>query len=831
MVKPFPGSLVAGCLATMSVAIVSGQAPPPRPKPAAVRSSRAQAPATTAAAGSVAKPAVAADVSTQRALVDQYCVVCHNGKLKTAGLLLDQLDLAHLGEHAEIGEKVVRKLRAGMMPPSGMPRPDPATREALITWMETELDHHASTNLTPPGIHRLNRTEYSNAIRDLLGLEVDASKFLPSDDSTHGFDNIAGALTMSPALMEAYLSAAGKISRLAIGDVTAPTQAVYTVPEDVTQNYHIEGLPFGTRGGMLIKHEFPADAEYVFKILPVNKGNMAGSSAFGEVKGEQLEVTIDGERVHLFDWDEEVAKGEAVHAGADTERIPIKAGLHTIGVTFLATNYAPGNDLNTQFLRSTIQTGTIPGFTFYPHVGIVRIDGPYDAKGANDTESRRKIFVCHPTGQKDEEACARKIVSTLATRAYRRTATPADVGALMEFYQAGRNDGTFDQGIERAIRRLLADPEFVYRREAQPANVAPGKAYHISDLALASRLSFFLWSSIPDDQLIGLAAQGRLHDPAVLEQQVRRMLADPKSEALVDNFTGQWLNVRSLATDNPTVSLYPDFDDNLRDAFRTEIELFFGSVVHEDRSILDLLTADYTYVNERLAKHYGIPNIYGPQFRRVTLPADLDMRRGLLGKGALMTVTSQPARTSPVARGKWFLQTFLGVSPPDPPPNVPAIKPKADDNGSGNVREPTMRETMEAHHTNPVCATCHRIFEPIGLTLENFDAIGTWRTSVDGRPIDTAGTLVDGTKVDGVASLRGVLVRYQDQFARVVAEKLLTYALGRGVEYQDMPLVRSIVHDAAGSNYRFTSLVMSIVKSAPFQMNTKEAETTQQAAR
>ena len=827
--------LVTGCLSVISVAFVAGQAPRPRQgatsapqRPAGLTAERPpgpQAPASPTSATPVP------DDSKQRALVDQYCVVCHNQKLKTANLLLDQLDLAHIGEHPEIGEKIVRKLRAGMMPPSGMPRPDFATRESLITWMEKELDGHSSTNLPAPGIHRLNRVEYNNVIRDLLGLEVDASKFLPSDDSTHGFDNIAGALTMSPALMEAYLSAAGKISRLAIGSVTAPTQAVYVAPEDVSQDYHIEGLPFGTRGGMLIKHEFPADAYYVFQIFPINKGNMGGSGAFGSVTGEQLEVTVDGEQVHQFDWDSELQNGQAVHAGADTEWIYVKAGLHTVGITFLATNYAPGNDLNAKFLRSTIQTGNLPGMTFYPHVGRVRVEGPYDAKGAKDTPSRRKIFVCRPTNAKDEESCARQIVTTLAKRAYRRPPTPQDIGTLMEFYLQGRNDGSFDSGIERSLRRLLADPEFVYRRETEPVNLAPGKTYRVSDLALASRLSFFLWSSIPDDELMNLANQGKLKDPVVLEQQVRRMVADPKSKSLIENFTGQWLNVRSLQTDAPTVTIYPDFDDNLRQAFRRETELFFDSIVHEDRSILDLLTADYTFVNERLARHYGIPSVYGPQFRRVQLGADLDMRRGLLGKGALLTVTSQPARTSPVSRGKWFLQTFLGVSPPDPPPNVPAIKPKADDNGSGNVKELTMRQQMDQHHANPVCATCHRIFEPIGLAMENYDAIGAWRTQVDGTPIDASGVLVDGTKVDGVVSLRNVLVQYQDQFVRVVAEKLLTYALGRGVEYPDMPLVRSIVRDAAKDKYRFSSLVMGIVKSAPFQMNTKGSEVIQQAAR
>jgi hypothetical protein len=775
----------------------------------------------------------APDVSQQRALVDQYCVTCHNQKLKTGNLLLDELDLARLADHPEIAEKVIRKLRAGMMPPNGMPRPEPEALEGLISWMEREIDAKATPHLPPPGIHRLNRSEYANVIRDLLGLEVDAAKFLPSDDSTSGFDNIAGALRMSPALMEAYLSAAGKISRLAIGSTTAASQAVYIAPEDVSQDYHIEGLPFGTRGGMLIKHEFPADAYYVFQVFPINKGNMGGSGAFGEVTGEQLKVYVDGELAHWFDWDGELSRGTAVHAGANTKWIYVKAGLHTVGVTFSATNYAPGYDLNAKFMRSTIQTGSLPGMTFYPHVGRVRIEGPYDPEGADDTPSRRKIFICKPTSAREEESCARQIVTNLAKRAYRRPATGQDVGTLMQFYLTGRNEGgSFDAGIERAVRRLLADPEFIYRRETEPANVAPGQSYRLNDLALAARLSFFLWSSIPDDELMAVAAQGRLRNPDVLEQQVRRMLADPKSQSLIANFTGQWLNVRALESNDPLVNFYPDFDDNLRQSFRREVELFFDSIVHEDRSILDLIDADYTFVNERLAKHYGIPNVYGPQFRRVALTTDLDMRRGLLGKGSLLTTTSQAARTSPVTRGKWFLQTFLGISPPDPPPNVPAITEKKDD-GAGNLKEPTMRQRMEQHRRNPVCASCHRIFEPIGLTLENFDAVGTYRTLDEGSPIDTSGVLVDGTKVNGVASLREVLHRYSPQYVRVVSEKLLIYALGRGVEYADMPLVRSIVRDASASNYRFSSIVMGIVKSNAFQMNTKQAAVTvtQQAAR
>jgi len=770
-------------------------------------------------------PAHATAASAQRALVDRYCVVCHNAKLKTANLLLDGLDLTRLGDHAEIGEKVVRKLRAGLMPPTGMPRPDPATLESLIRWMEAELDRSAVPHLPPPGLHRLNRTEYANAIRDLLGLEVDATKFLPPDDSTRGFDNIAGALTMSPALMEAYLSAAGKISRLAIGTVAAPTQAVFDVPPDTAQNHYIEGLPFGTRGGLLIKYNFPGDGEYSFRAKGVT-GYF--QRVLGQVAGEQLEVTIDGERVWLFDWDRDILNTTGV--GKATPRIPVTAGMHTVGVTFLATNDVPGTELNKPFERTMNTPGEISGFLFYPHVGQVTIEGPYETHGATDTASRRKIFVCTPASAQVEDACARTIVSTLARHAFRRPATAADLTSLMKFYEAGRTEGgTFDAGIEGALQRILADPEFIYRGEREPATPAAGVSYPISDLALASRLSFFLWSSIPDDELIDVAAKGTLSNPEMLDRQVRRMLADPRSEALISNFTGQWLNVRSLKASEPVVNLFPDFDDNLRAAFQREVELFFESIVREDRSVLDLLTADYTFVNERLAKHYGIHNIYGPRFRRVTLPAELDMRRGLLGKGALLTVTSAAARTSPVVRGKWFLQTFLGVSPPDPPPNVPVLAEKPPDT-TGNAKAPTLRQAMEAHRSNPVCASCHQIFEPMGMALENFDAVGAWRTEDAGAPVDATGVMPDGTKLDGVGSLRGALERYSDQFARVVTEKLLIYALGRGVEYQDMPVVRSIARDAAATRYRFSSLVSAIVKSDPFRRNMKTAGRGQQQA-
>jgi mono/diheme cytochrome c family protein len=814
----------AGAAATLLAAFVSSQSPligqgstpgrPPAPAgaPAPVRTPAAVRPA----AAPPAPPGAPADQAAQRALLDQYCVTCHNARLKTANLLLDQLDLDKLGEHAEIAEKVVRRVRAGLMPPTGVKRPDAATLDRFAQWVEARVDAAAPVHLPAPGLHRLNRTEYANAIRDLLALEVDATKFLPADDSTRGFDNIAGALTMSPALMEAYLSAAGKISRLAIGTATAPTQAVFDVPADTAQNHHVEGLPFGTRGGMLISHEFPADGLYSFTVKGVTGYFQA---VLGGVRGEQLEVTVDGERVKLFDWDKEISNTTGL--GKATPRVPVKAGLHKVGVTFLATNDIPGTELNKPFQRTMNTPGSIPGFLFYPHVGQVTIEGPFEATPATDTASRRKIFTCKPATAAQETPCARSIVSTIARRAFRRPVAAADQRLLMEFYQdARRESGSFDAGIEAAVQRILADPEFIYRGEPEPAALASGRSYRISDLALASRLSFFLWSSIPDDELIDVAAKGMLRDPATLERQVRRMLKDPRSEALIANFTGQWLGVRSLRTAEPVVNLFPDYDDNLRLAFQREVELFFGSVVREDRSVLDLLTANDTFVNERVAKHYGIPNIYGPQFRRVTLPAALDARRGLLGKGALLTVTSNAARTSPVTRGKWYLQTFLGVTPPDPPPNVPALEEKAVDT-TGNQKAPTVRQTLEAHRRNPVCASCHQMFEPMGLAMEQFDAVGTWRTEDEGQPLDATATLPDGTKVDGVSSLRASLAARGDQFVRVVTEKLLTYAMGRGVEYQDMPTLRAVVRSAAANKYAFSSLVLGIVKSQPFQMNTK----------
>jgi len=786
--------------------------------------------------------------AAQRAIINQYCSTCHSDKAKAAGMDsarkidFDRLDIAGVSRDAETWERVVRKLRAGMMPPSGIRRPDRETYKGLIAWLENELDRNAVTYTPPPGLHRLNRTEYANVLQDLLDLNIDPAKYLPSDDSTHGFDNIAGALGVSSTLVEAYVSAAQKVSRLAIGEAATPSLTVYRTPEDTSQDYHIEGLPFGTRGGMLIRHVFPSDGEYQITITPIFGDNMS-PQGFGSVPCEKLEVLLDGERIELLDWQgggrtppancggRRVAAVQSGQTGQDLGRtsmkirISTKAGLHDLGVTFLQTNFAPILDLDQHFMRDTVQTGPTPGFTYFPHVGTVRIEGPYNAKQAEDSPSRRKIFICRPTTPADETACARKIISNLATHAFRRPAINADVDSLMAFYQEGRREAKFEDGIENALARILTDPKFIYRIEAEPPNVKQGETYRVSDIDLASRLSFFLWSTIPDDELIRVAGQGKLRDPVVLEQQVRRMLKHPKAEALAVNFAGQWLNLRGLQAVGPIPMLFPDFDDPLRQAMRREVELLFDSIVREDRNVTDLLTADYTFINERLAKHYGIPNIYGSQFRRVTLGPDTDVRKGLTGKGAFLVTTAKPERTSPVTRGKWIMTNILGMSPPDPPPNVPPLPPRMTD-AAGNAKEPSMRQKMLDHRVRSDCVQCHSMMDPIGFSLENFDAIASWRTHDEGNPVDPAATVFDGTKINGPTGLRTWLATYSDQFVEVVAEKLLTYALGRGVEYQDMPLVRSLARDAAKNGNKFSALVLGIVKSKPFQMNMKMQETS-----
>jgi hypothetical protein len=764
---------------------------------------------------------VKAPISVERGFLDQYCVECHNQRLKTAGLMLDSMDITRIGENAETWEKVVRKVRAGMMPPAGIPRPERKRMDEFAAALEARLDRYAAANPQPGyvGLHRLNRAEYRNAIRDLLALEIDVTSLLPADDASFGFDNMANSLGVSSALLEGYLSAASKISRLAVGDAHAtPGLETFTAPADLSQDEHIEGLPLGTRGGLLIRHNFPADGEYRFQVALLRG---TSEELFGRTsREEKLELSIDGERIRVFDVDEEEKHRTRVDNVTQPleARVPVTAGLHVVGVAFARRTYAPSEDVfSSSYLRSSITVLDVSR-TALPHVNNVSIGGPLHVTGVSETPSRRQIFVCHPAKESEEAPCAEQIVSALARRAYRRPVNSTDLEVLMAFYRRGRANG-FEQGIEMALRRILTSPEFTFRLEKAPSNLKPGTPYRITDLELASRLSFFLWSSVPDDELLQLAAEKKLKDPAVLESQVRRMIADPRASEFVSNFAGQWLYLRNLASVAPSPDEFPGFDDNLRNAFRRETELFFGSIMHEDRSVLDLLTADYTFVNERLARHYGIPNVYGSQFRRVSL-ADTP-RRGLLGQGSILTVTSLPTRTSPVARGKWILENILGSPPPSPPAKVPSLQETANSGGE----EPSLRQRMEDHRKNPACAGCHRIMDPIGFSLENFDAVGRWRTREGNGTIDASGQLADGTKVDGPATLRQALMGYSNKFVQTMTEKLLTYALGRGVQYYDMPTVRAIVRDAARKDYRFSSIVMGIVESTPFQMQTFQMQT------
>ncbi|HUQ51834.1 MAG TPA: DUF1592 domain-containing protein, partial [Gammaproteobacteria bacterium] len=717
-----------------------------------------------------------------------------------------------VADDRETWEKVVRKLGAGMMPPASEERPDPNKKAEFLTYLETELDRLAAAEPNPgrPALHRVNRTEYANAVRDLLALEIDATALLPADDSSFGFDNIAGSLGVSPVLLERYVAAAGKISRLAIGDTTMPDrQEKYLVSGGLTQNQHLPGMPFGTRGGATFTHQFPVDAEYVIRADLVERGGrMFGANAG---KTEQLEVTLDGQRVLLAELsDYKVEDGAAI-------RMPVKAGPHTIGAAFIKKNHAPVEDVIQPFEFSLFEPAVDgdPDWTFVPHLASMSVTGPFDIAGVSDTPTRQKIFVCRPTTAREEMPCARQIVETLATRAYRHPVDREQLSTLMDFYADGREQGDFEAGIELALRRILASPEFVFRFE-RADDAAPGAVHRLSDLELASRLSFFLWSSIPDDELLKLAIDDKLHEPATLRRQVRRMLDDTRSNAFIENFAGQWLYLRNLETKGGAVEQFPNFDDNLRQAFRTETEMLFASIVREDRNLLDLLTADYTFVNDRLARHYGMEGIYGSEFRRV--PVANEARRGLLGQGSILLVTSLPERTSPVQRGVWVLENIVGAPVPTPPPVVPALEEQA-----GTKTHPrTVREQMRLHSERPFCAGCHKIMDPVGFALENFDAIGQWRTEEHGTPIDATGRLVDGTQINGAVDLRNALLKYSDRFVQTTTEKLMTYALGRGLEYYDMPTVRAIARGAAKNDYRFSSIILGIVESPAFQMRAAE---------
>jgi hypothetical protein len=770
-------------------------------------------PGATASAASAA-PAV------DRALLDKYCVGCHSGRNPTAGLAISSLDVRQIGEAAESWEKIVAKLRSRSMPPAGVPRPDAASYDTLASSLEAALDAAAAAKPNPGRsvLHRLNRAEYTNAIRDLLALDIDGRSLLPADDSGYGFDNIADVLSVSPALLERYMIAAGRISRLAIGDAaTRPAMQTYSVRPTLLQHDRMnEDQPFGTRGGLAVRHYFPVDGEYQLKIR-LQRTHANQIRGLGEPN--DLEVRLDRRRVAQFkvggdgprDAWSAVPSASVYEQTADDGlevRLEVKAGTRLVGVAFPKKSAIAEGVLEP---RLSVATYEYAGDRDSPmSVETLQISGPFGRAQAGDTPSRRRIFSCYPAQASEEDACAARVLRSLAQRAYRRPVTDADLESLRRFYVQGRKKGSFEAGIELALRAMLVDPDFLFRSARSSSSAPAGTVAPVSDIELASRLSFFLWSSIPDDELLGLAMQGELRRPATLERQVTRMLADARSRALVTNFGGQWLHVRNLRESTPDPEAFPDFDENLREAFQRETELFLESQLREDRSVVDLLSANYTFVNERLARHYGIPDVYGGHFRRVTFGDGT--RGGLLGQGGILTVTSYPNRTSPTLRGKWVLENILGAPPPAPPPNVPGLEE------SSASKPLTVRQRMEEHRRNPVCASCHAPMDPLGLALENFDGIGRWRASEAGAAVDTSATLPDGSKFDGPGGLKGHLLGQRDRFASTVAQKLLTYALGRGLEYYDAPAVRKIVTEAAPAGYRWSAIVLGIVKSTPFQM-------------
>ena len=752
-------------------------------------------------------------------MVGEYCVTCHNFDDYAGGLDLELVVSDTISSQAENWEKVIRKMRAGMMPPPGQDRPEWDHYLTLTQWLEAQIDQGAPVQPGTVGLHRLNRSEYANAIEEMLGLKIDPSLYLPADTSSRGFDNQAGSLTLSPTLLEAYVNAAAEISSMAVGFSSSPSEAMYLAPADTSQKDRVEGLPFNTRGGMLVEHTFPSDGEYKFSIQNFGLGTFH--------PGEKLELSIDGERVHLWDY---VGVGLVEGMGGDDDgslevTLPVKAGSREIGAAFLATNYRPSGNMIQEFERKSIENNEIPQVQMHPAIGMMKVIGPFNAERPVDSVSLRKVFTCQPASADEEPQCARQIISSLARQAYRRPVTDEDLGPLMAFYQRGASEGTFRDGIEVSLRRLLTDPKFLIRTEVEPEEVAEGEIYQITDLELASRMSFFMWSSIPDAELIDLAAAGRLSEPAVLEQQVKRMLQDPRSKALVNDFAQQWFYLRNLSNIFPDGIYYPNWDGELRDGFQREMELLFESVIRQDSSILTLLDANYTFVNARLARHYGIPNVYGANFRRIELPPEMDYRRGILGKGSFLSIASTEAfRTSPVKRGVWVLENILGTPPPAPPANVPALEETGEE-----VRIRSLRDQLEVHRQNEPCATCHSIMDGIGFALESFDLDGSYRT-VSGHPrqfggvsvpINSSVVLWDGTSVDGVSDLRENLMKYSPQFVRFAVEKLMTFGVGRGMEYYDMPVIRDIVHQAEDDDYRFSTLVLGVVRSPQFQMRTK----------
>ena len=769
-----------------------------------------------------------------REFVTNYCVNCHNDRLKTGNLTLESADANQVFKGAQTWEKVIVKLRSRSMPPPGIRRPDNAAYDTVAAWLETELDRAAAAHPNPgrpADLHRLNRTEYANAVRDLIGVEVDAPSMLPPDEQAHGFDTNADALLIAPALLDRYLNAAAKIARLAIGDPTIRPgfERYTTVKGNANEQTALwqtdrlgEDFSLGSRGGIAARHYFPVDGEYIFR---VRLQRTFQDVIRGLNEQSQIEIRVDGVRVGQFtlgggaelaaqaaaDY-REVKAGDMTNADDALQvRVSLKAGLRTVIATLLKSNDVQPEGLGPARIPIWSREGDVP--TVPAAISSLLIGGPYNAQVPQDSPSRRLVFVCRPASSAEENACATKILSTLARRAYRRASTDEDVRVLLGFYKTARAGGNFDAGIRAALERVLVSPDFLFRIETDPANIPPGTVYRLSDVELASRLSFFLWSSIPDDQLLDLAIRGRLRDASVLDQQVRRMLADPRARtSLVENFFEQWLETRNVWLLTPDANQhFPGFDDNLRMAFMKEMDLFFDAQLKEDRSIVDLLTANFTFLNEQLARHYGIAGVYGTHFRRVTL-AD-ENRWGLLGKAAVLSVTSYTTRTSPTIRGKWLLDNILAAPVPPPPPNVPALE--ASNTGTKPL---SVREMLETHRQNPVCASCHARMDPLGFSLENFDAIGQWRTKDAGAAIDASGVLLDGTRVEGPAALRRALVVQKEQFVRAVTGKLATYALGREIEYFDAPAIRGIVRAAAADNYRWSSAILAIVKSAPFQM-------------
>jgi mono/diheme cytochrome c family protein len=810
-----PGTVVVA----LGIVVAASQTAPQKPASAPAR------PVTPAAAPIASHAADVLSVESQTAFVKQYCVGCHSDRGKAGGLTLASFDAAHLLDHTDTVEKMIRKLRTGMMPPAGAKRPDDATLASFASTLENRIDRVAGLHPNPGRrpFQRLNRAEYARAIRDLLGLDVDVAALLPPDTISHGFDNVADVQAFSPTVLEGYLRAAAKISRDAVGDpATSATSQIYKVPRTAAQLAHVDGAPVGTRGGISVVHIFPADGEYTFRTMfhSIPTGQLYGSTT----RGEQIEISINGERVALLDINPRISEADPKGINLETPLIFIKAGPQRVSAAFIARTESPVDDLlaPVDYTLADTQIGSALGVTTLPHLRELEVTGPKKVTGVSETVSRRRIFVCRPTSPGEEAPCAERIIRQIASQAYRRPVSGDELDGLMAFYQAGAKEKDFEAGIRSALQAVLAAPQFLFRLERAPAGIKPGQNYRISDIDLASRLSYFLWGTVPDQALIDLAMKSQLRAPGVLDAQVKRLLQDPRAEALATRFASQWLRLQDLDKIHPDALTYPRFDHYLAESMRRETELLFETLIREDRSLLELLTADWTFVNERLARHYGIPDITGDHFRRVTLTDD--NRRGLLGHGSILMMTSVADRTSPVLRGKWVMEVLLASPPPPPPANVPALE---ETSGVSEARLLSVRERMEQHRANPQCTSCHRVIDPLGLALENFDVTGAWRIKDNGVPIDPSGTLYDGTAMSGPIGLRQALLKRADVVASSFTESLMTYALGRRMEPFDMPAIRKITRQAAKNGNKMSSFILGVVTSAGFQMSRAESvETT-----